>query len=40
MPAAGRLTPSDFQFIVATLLPHVDPSQAAALLRSDPDRVE
>jgi len=34
------LTTSDFQFIVATLLPHVDPSQAAALLRSDPDRVE
>jgi len=40
VPAAGRLTTSDFQFIVATLLPHVDPSQAAALLRSDPDRVE
>src|SRR5213594_1224856 len=33
VPAAGRLTTSDFQFIVATLLPHVDPSQAAALLR-------
>src|SRR2546429_8037257 len=40
VPAAGRLTTSDFQFMVATLLPHVDTSQAAALLRSDPDRVE
>src|SRR5947208_471490 len=40
VPAVGRLTTSDLQFIVTTLLPDVDPSVAVTVLRRDPDRVE
>src|SRR5438093_1339180 len=40
VPAVGRLTTSDLQFIVTALLPDVDPSVAVTVLRRDPDRVE
>src|SRR5881409_662775 len=40
VPAVGRLTTSDLQFIVTTLLPDVDPSVAVTVLSRDQDRVE